>query len=290
MKFRKDIKIRVTKTGELLSYLIEALPQMSRKELKALLSHKSIIVGNKIQTQFDYKLRVGQEIIIDYNNKYEFLRIYKIGIIYEDDYLIAIDKPTGLLSVATEDKSLKTVFTIMNEYVKLSDKNARIYIVHRLDRETSGVMIVAKNEEFKNKLQDNWAELVISRKYYALTEGVFEKKEDVITQYLKQNKGFSMYNSGEADGEKAVTEYKVIKENENYSLVDISIKTGKKNQIRVAMRELGHFIVGDKKYGSKINPIKRMGLHSYLLEIVDQEQKILSFESKLPKEFNSVFK
>ncbi|MFA5659403.1 MAG: RNA pseudouridine synthase, partial [Oscillospiraceae bacterium] len=198
----------------------------------------------------------------------------------------------GLLSIATEKEKVFTAYHMMTEYVKLNNPQGRIYVVHRLDRDTSGVLMAAKNEKMKHALQDNWEELVTQRRYHALVEGRLDKKSGTITSWLKETKTMLVYSSmNDGDGLKAVTEFEVIKENNDYSLLDIQLHTGRKNQIRVHMKEQGHSVAGDKKYGARTNPIKRLGLHSYRLELKHPfNGEILCFEAKTPKCFSRVFK
>jgi len=189
-------EITVSRQGELLEYLIEAMPNLSRKKVKELLEHKSIIINGKIVTQFNYRLLKGQKITVDRQNKYSLLSKHNITIIHEDDELIIINKPYGLLSVANDDAGKPTVFSVISDYVKISNPQNRVYIVHRLDRDTSGVLMLSKNEGLKIKLQDNWNALVKKRLYYAVCEGVFEKKQDSVTTYLEEDKNNVVFTTG----------------------------------------------------------------------------------------------
>lgn len=200
----------------------------------------------------------------------------KLNIIYEDKNIIVVDKPTHLLTIATEKEKEKTLYHEVLEYEKCKHKSNRIFIVHRLDRDTSGLILFAKSEKYKQLFQDNWSD--VKREYIALIEGVPKKKHDIIKSYLKENKSLITYSTkNKKDGREAITEYEVIKSNKNISLVKINILTGRKNQIRVHMSEMGHPIVGDKKYGAKYNFLKRMALHANKLEYKDYK-----FESKVP--------
>lgn len=211
----------------------------------------------------------------------------RIKIIYEDIELLVIDKPHGLLSVSSDGTA--NAFDIMKKFIRASDSHSSLYVTHRIDRDTSGVLLFCKSKELRDALQDNWNGLVSERLYCAVAEGIFKQKQGVFTSYLKQDKNGTVYcvpeNASEA--EKAVTEYKVIKESEskNISLLDISIKTGKKNQIRAALKDAGHPIAGDKKYGASSNPLKRLGLHACRLTVKHPfSGKVMSFNSKAPKE------
>lgn len=218
------------------------------------------------------------------------MRKDRLDIIYEDKELIVINKPAGLLTVSTENEKEKTLFHKVLVYLKRKHKANKVFIVHRLDKDTSGIVLFAKNEGLKRKLQLNWDELACSRKYMAVVDGNLEEGSGSITTWLKETKTLLVYSSNDkTNGKKATTVYKVINKNSRYSLVDISIKTGRKNQIRVHMSDLGVPVLGDKKYGSKIR-VKRMMLHAYQLKITHPvTKKDMIFESKLPKEFNAYF-
>ncbi len=167
----------------------------------------------------------------------------------------------------------------------------RIFTVHRLDRATSGVLMVAKNEKIKLALQDNWADLVSERVYVAVIEGQLREKSGRIQSWLKETKTLLMYSSPKvSDGLEAIINYQVLNETAEYSLLDIHLETGRKNQIRVHMKELGHNIVGDKKYGAKADSLKRLGLHAYKLEFKHPfSDKVMCFETRTPKSFTSLF-
>lgn len=218
-----------------------------------------------------------------------FLKKERLNIIYEDKYIIVVEKPAKLLTVSTEKEKNRTLFHQLYEYVKKKNKNNKIFIVHRLDKDTSGLLIFAKDEITKRRLQDNWNDLVIVRGYIALVEGKVNNDGEVIS-YLKETKTLLTYSSNDKkNGKKAITKYKVLKSNNNYSLLYINILTGRKNQIRVHMNDINHPIVGDKKYGAKTNPIGRLGLHANVLKFYHPiSNKIMYFELKLPFEFNRV--
>ena len=180
---------------------------------------------------------------------------------------------------------------MLSDYVQQKDKHNRIFVVHRLDEDTSGVLMVAKNVKIQQALQNNWNDIVKKRGYYAIVEGVMEKKSDTIKSYLRKNSQNLMYSSKKAgDGQLAITHYKVIKSNDKYSLLDVNIDTGRKNQIRVHLGERGHHIIGDDKYGEPANPIKRLGLHAYELDFIHPlTGKLVKFTSPMPKEFQTLF-
>ena len=279
------MKIIVDKETKLLEYLYEKL-DMPKKRVKQYLTHGSIYVNNSKVTQFDYKLLPGMNIVIDTDNKNK--KELPFDIVFEDDHIIVVNKPSGLLTIATEKEKEKTLYHIVREYLVSKDKYAKVFIVHRLDKDTSGLVVLAKDEKTKNKLQENWNEYVSLREYVAIVHGKLKNKEDKIIQRLKENKTNLVYVSKDDDAKEAITNYKVIKETDNYSMVSINIETGRKNQIRVAFSSLKNPIVGDKKYGEKDNET-RLFLHANRLKMYYPEiKKDILFEIPTPNEFKKI--
>jgi len=279
------MKIIVNKEGKLLEHLYENL-DMPKKRVKQYLTHGSIYVNNSKVTQFDYKVLPGMNIVIDTANKSK--KELPFDIIFEDNHIIVVNKPSGLLSIATEKEKEKTLYHIVREYLISKDKQAKVFIVHRLDKDTSGIVVLAKDEKTKNKLQENWNEYVSLREYVAVVHGKLKNKEDRIIQRLKENKTNLVYVSKDEDAKEAITNYKVLKETDNYSMVSINIETGRKNQIRVAFATLRNPIVGDKKYGEKDNET-RLYLHANRLKMYYPEiKKDILFEIPTPNEFKKI--
>ena len=212
----------------------------------------------------------------------------KMKIIYEDKYIIAVNKPSGILSVSTEKEKIRTLFHEVLEYEKKKNKNNKVFIINRLDKDTSGIMIFAKDMKIKKYFQDNWEKF--DRKYIAIVEGNVKKIEDEIRSYLKETKTLLTYSSKDKNGKLAITKYKKIKNNNLYSMLEITILTGRKNQIRVHMNDIGNPIIGDKKYGAKTNPIRRLGLCAHKLSFIHpiSKQKI-DLEISIPQEFKKIF-
>ena len=209
----------------------------------------------------------------------------RLDIIYEDKEIIVINKPTHLLTIGTEHEKFNTLYHKVSEYVKKKHKSNKIFIVHRLDKDTSGIVLFAKTQELKDKFQDKWNELCKTREYVAVVEGKVDKPGRV-EQYLKETKTLLTYAVKDKDGKLAITNYEPIISSKSYSVVKIDIETGRKNQIRVAMNSINHPIVGDKKYGSTKNPVRRVCLHASKLEITHPTKNIImTFEAKLPKEY-----
>lgn len=214
----------------------------------------------------------------------------RLDIIYEDKFILVVNKPAGLLTIATAKEKENTLFHQALIYEKKKNKNNKIFIIHRLDRETSGIVVFAKSEMVKEKMQSDWNNVVV-REYTGVVEGKVEKNSDIITSYIKENKFLKSYSSQDKTGKLATTEYKVLKRSRGYSLLQIIIKSGRKNQIRVHMSDIKNPIVGDKKYGAKTSPLRRIGLHANKITIMHPitNEKII-FESKIPSLFLGMFK
>ncbi len=278
--------------SELLPFLLTHYPALSRNNVKRLLASRQVLINGAAVSQFDFPLSKGDVVSISPSRGKKKAFAERIRILYEDEELLAIDKPHGLLSVSDDREKEKTAYRLAMDYVRQSDARKRIFVVHRLDKETSGVLIFAKNEELKNALQDRWNQIVSKREYLAVCEGLFEKKEGTRTSYLLSTKTRLMYSSHAGkDGKKAVTSYRVIAENGAYSLLRVNISTGRKNQIRVHMKDLSHQVVGDEKYASASDPLNRLGLHAHILEFDHPfvEGKHFKFVSPCPKEFLQFF-
>ncbi len=274
--------IIVNEEEELLSFLKKNVSG-SKNNIKSLLSREMISVNGRVETQYNYLLKPNDEIVIGARNIDSF--IGKIKIIYEDEDVIVVDKPSGMLTIATEEDkdNENTLYNVILKYLKKKSSSARLYVVHRLDKDTSGVLLFSKSEDLKERLQKNWNDNT-TRIYYAVVYGK-TKEEETIKSYLQENSNLVTYSSKE--GKLAVTMYKRIKFNEMYSLLEINIKTGRRNQIRVQLKEIGHPIVGDSKYGYKNKNIKRMMLHASLLAIKNPYSgEIMTFESKRSSSFD----
>lgn len=208
----------------------------------------------------------------------------KINIVYEDKEILVVNKPAGLLTISTKNEREKTLYHQVYTYLKAKHKNNRVYIVHRLDKDTSGLIVFAKSEDVKNKLQDNWDKIVSRRGYVAVVTGI-TKDKGTIRSYLKETKTLVTYSTNDKSGKLAITHYNKIKNNATFSLIDITIDTGRKNQIRVHLSDIGHSIIGDKKYGTEPKA-KRMMLHAYILNFKHPKtDKELEFTLPIPNEF-----
>lgn len=287
----KDIQITVDKPAELLDFLINNSNGKSRNHVKSLLAHKQIKVGNHITSQFNFQLKKGDVVTIMPNRKNDVKPLSGMEIVYEDRYIIVVNKEPGLLSIATDKEKRGTAYSILSEYVKERHPKNRIFVLHRLDRETSGLMMFAKDQEVQEILQQNWDKAVSARSYVALVEGTVTPEESTITSWLKEGKTFIVHSSPiDNGGQKAITHYRTIKSNKHYSLLSVELETGRKNQIRVHMQSIGHPVVGDKKYGATHSPIKRVGLHAISLSFSHPvTNEMLEFSTPVPRKFLSVF-
>ena len=284
--------LRVEQDTELMKFLLEQLPSKTRNNIKSLLLHHQVLVDGNAVSQYNHPLRAGQEIMINWSLVRDDENVKGLKILYEDAYVIVIDKPAGLLSMASDKEKVYTAYHQLTDYVRRDNPDNRIFIVHRLDRDTSGVMLFAKNEEVKRALQDSWKEMVIDRAYIAVVEGRMDKGEGEIKSWLKETKTGLMYKSSKpGEGIEAISHYKVLRSSDSCSLLEIRLATGRKNQIRVHMQELGHSIVGDKKYGAHSNPLGRLGLHAHILSFCHPvSQEIMRFETEVPKKFSRLIK
>ena len=275
----------IVKENEILiEFLKKMFSNLSKNSVKSLLHNEKVFVNGNMTTKYNYELNIGD--VVEIREKIA----KNIDIIYEDKDIIVINKPSGLLTVATEKEKNKTAYHLVMEYLKKKNKNNRIFIIHRLDKDTSGIIMFAKNERAKHLYQDNWNDIVKKRCYYAVIDGKMENKEGTIKSYLKEN-GNMVYSVKDRSGKLAITEYKVLKERKNISLLDINLKTGRKNQIRVHMKENKTPILGDLKYGEKSKLINRLALHAYKLELINPvTKKLLTFEINMPNEFKILFK
>ena len=288
---RYSQQLRVKTQAKLLDFLLENISGMSRNNIKALLKRRQVAVDGAPIAQFDFIVFPGDTVMIG-KMRLDRRKPSMVDIIYEDDEMIAINKPQGLLSIASDKEKAITAYRQVTDHVRLTNKHARVFVVHRLDQDTSGVLLFAKNDELRTRWQDKWNDLVIKRGYYAIVAGVPKKEADTLKHYLKETTTHLMYISDRpGDGQLAITNYKVIKASDKYALLDVNIDSGRKNQIRVQLRHIGHPVVGDDKYDTLLNPINRLGLHAYTLKLRHPDHdKVYEFKAPLPASFNNLFK
>ncbi len=288
----KETQLKVSEDGELMNFLLSKMGGMSRSSIKSLLAHRQIMVNGKISTQFNLALKPNDLVTVTSGRGNVELHHPKLKIIFEDAYLIVVEKKEGLLTVSTGNSDETTAFSILKTHIKKSSPSNRIYVVHRLDRETSGVIMFAKTKEVQVILQENWHRIITRRVYVALVEGCVAKEQDTIATWLTENEKSLKIHSSMVDngGQEAITHYKKIKSNDNFSLLEIELETGRKNQIRVHMQGIGHPIAGDKKYGSTTSALSRLGLHARILAFYHPiSTEVVSFETPVPRNFLTIF-
>lgn len=271
-----NIVYKVDKECELYTFLQEVIDK-PKKEVKKILVSKKVRIKGVIVTKYNYLLKPKMEVMVNFSKS-------ELNVLYEDKDILIVDKPAKLLCISDE-KGGKTLYKQVSEYVKLNNKGAKIFIVNRLDRDTSGIVVFTKNIEMKNKLQENWKS--VTRKYIAIVHGN-AKDKDIIKTYLTEDKNHFVYSVKDPNmGKLSITEYRKIKHVNGFSYLDINIKTGRKNQIRVHLKEAGHSIKGDRKYSNKDKEKqKRLYLHAYKIILIHPKtNKSINVESLIPKDF-----
>lgn len=289
-------KFYVNQETELLKYMQDVFSDRSRSAVKKMLQHGQFIIEGKPVTQFNYPLKKGQVVYaLSQKESKQIDYLESVAVIYEDRDLLAIEKESGLLSVPSENAAPHedSAYIQVMGYIQSVDTRGEVFSVHRLDRDTSGVMLFAKNKRVENILQERWSELVRKRSYKAVVEGGdFPEGKGTHTSYIKELDNYQVISSPEDNGGKfAETKYEKIKSNNLYSLVEAELVTGRRNQIRLHMKDMGHSISGDSKYGAVSNPLNRLALHATSLEIIHPiSQEELIFESKVPNSFINLVK
>ena len=280
------LTFKVAQEALLIEFLMEKMHGISRNRAKALISNRVVLVNNAITTHPLTELKAGQVVQVDRSKRKMAFHSNELDIVYEDPYLLIIDKHPGLLSMSNNSRQ-QTVQTVLNRYLEKGGGRNTSHLVHRLDRDTSGLMVYAKDVQTQQSLVRGWQELVTDRRYIALVEGELENPRGVVKSWLTEDKRFVTHSSPVDNGGKfAVTHYNVLVSSNGYSLVECELETGRKNQIRVHMADLGHPVVGDHKYGSDNDPIRRLGLHAYMLCFTHPVTgKHMRFETPVPALF-----
>ena len=285
VKERKQTFI-VDKEINLLDAIFDFKKDLSKKSIKSFIKNKMIKVNDKVITNNSYMLSKNDVVEICYEKR--IIPKYDLDILYEDEYLIAINKPCGLLSISNDKEKDITAYRMVSDYVKSNNKKNFIFVVHSLDQDTSGVLLFCKNEKIRDGLQENWNTVVKKRGYIALVDGKMNGK-GTIRSFLMEDRRQFVYSSKSGQGKEAITHYEVIKNNNNYSMLQVFIDTGRRNQIRVHLSEHGFPIVGDKKYRCKSNPVKRLCLHANMLEFIHPvSKKLVSIKCDVPEEYRKL--
>ncbi len=288
-------EFRVTEKALLLEYLFKHLAHLKRTKIRQILKYGSVRVNGRVTTSHAYVLKSGDTVDVLKPQDAWAQRLKEemdLRVVYEDDQIIVAEKPSGLLTMGTDTEKERTLYFQLTEYVraKSPDGMGRVFIVHRLDRDASGLVLFAKTEEAKKSLQQNWD--AADKRYYAVTEGTPDPAQGTIESHLKEDKSRRVYSTrGTVGGSKlSITHYKVIENNGYYALLDVRLETGRKNQIRVHLSELGHPVAGDRKYGAGTDLIRRLALHAYHLGILHPTtgQK-MQFHIRMPSGFRRLF-
>lgn len=284
-----NLVITVKENAPLLEYLINNVSE-SRSKLKATLQGRGIAVNGRMVTQFDYQLKAGDKIIISRHKKQNQFKSRYVKIVYEDRWLVVVEKNIGILSMAAGHSSLN-VKSVLDDYFLKSRQKCRAHVVHRLDRDTSGLMVYAKDIETEQILEHNWHQIVYDRRYVAVVSGEMEQNSGTIANWLKDNKAYITYSSPTDNGGKyAVTHFQVLNRTTEHSLVEYKLETGRKNQIRVHSADMGHPVCGDMKYGNGDDPLHRLCLHAYMLCFTHPVTgEPMEFSAPIPTAFRSLF-
>ena len=293
--FNKNINeyahYEVHEDDTLLNYLLNNLKE-SRSKIKATLQGRGIKVNGKVVTQFDFPLTKGTKIDVSKTKRNnDKLKSRYVKIVYEDQYLVVIEKNIGILSMAAGHRSLN-VKAVLDDYFKKTRQRCTAHVVHRLDRDTSGLMIYAKDIDTEQILEHNWHDIVYDRRYVAVVSGEMEESEGTIANWLKDNKAYVTYSSPVDNGGKyAVTHFYVLDRTTEHSLVEYKLETGRKNQIRVHSADMGHPVCGDVKYGNGDDPLHRLCLHAYVLCFTHPiTGERMEFDTPVPAQFRHLFK
>ncbi len=286
----KKVKVFVVKSETTLLPFVMEKASLSNTIARHVISGNQVSVGGAPVSLFNYKLYPEDEVLISYN-KIRKHTPHQLDIIYEDDDIIAINKPSGLLSIASDREKGHTAYRYVSDYLASKDKNARIFVVHRLDEDTSGVLIFAKNFEVREAMQNSWNDIVTKRGYYAVVEGEGMPESGRYEDYLAENSLHLVYvTKNKKEGKLCITNFKKMAEKNGLALLDVDIETGRKNQIRVQLGYRGHHVIGDDKYGEPVNPINRLGLHAYELALVNPiNGKSYDFKTEMPNSMKSLF-
>lgn len=298
-QFREDRIHTWQNTGEdsrpLLEFVTEMAKDSSRTSTKSWLKHGQIMLNGEITTSFDAIVNPGDEVKVNTSRAFVRLKHPRLKLLYEDEDVIVVEKGYGLLSVGIpnpQKKKIESAYDILRDYLKRKNPRNKLFVVHRLDRDTTGVMMFAKNEEAMETLRHNWNNYVLERLYVALLEGTVKDDSGMIKSRLTENSQFHVYSTdNENEGKLAVTRYRVVGRGRGLSLVEFTLDTGRKNQIRVHASEMGHPICGDSKYGATQKRMGRLCLHAKTLRFAHPiTHKDMYFESPVPYGFFKAIK
>ncbi|MDE5809863.1 MAG: RluA family pseudouridine synthase [Muribaculaceae bacterium] len=293
-RFKPDtiLAFEVADQSILIDFLCRVMPDRKRSSIKQLLKFGSVMVNGNVTSQFNVPLNQGDTVKVNLTRAFPVFYNRRVKIVYEDDDIIVIEKGYGLLSMGNEKIKDGTAYSILKDYLKEKDPRNKIFIIHRLDRDTSGLMMFAKTIEAKEAMQHNWNNMVLERTYLAVVEGKVEEESGTVKSYLAENSQMEVYSTDDPEkGQLAVTRWKKLASGNGYTLMEVSLDTGRKNQIRVHMKDIEHPIAGDRKYGAKSSPIHRLALHAQTLRFVHPvTRRDMRFETPIPASFEKMIK
>lgn len=284
-------KLTIKEDGTLLATAAALLPDHKPTKLKSMLKHNQLAVNGVPSRQFDLAVHAGDQLWVNFDRSFQVFSHPRIKLVYEDNDIIVVDKGYGVLSTAAGKPSDDTVYNIIKKYARGFSDKANVYVVHRLDRDTSGLMLLTRTKQARDKLISNWNNMVIERKYVAVVEGDVAQPEGTIKSFLAENPDtFEMYSTDDKKvGRLAVTKYRLLKQGKRFAMVELEIKTGRKNQLRVHMQDMGNPVSGDRKYGGHPSPINRIALHATVLSFVHPiTGKVVTFNSPFPDNFKKL--
>jgi 23S rRNA pseudouridine1911/1915/1917 synthase len=284
-------KLTIKEDGTLLATAAALLPDHKPTKLKSMLKHNQLAVNGVPSRQFDLAVHAGDQLWVNFDRSFQVFSHPRIKLVYEDNDIIVVDKGYGVLSTAAGKPSDDTVYNIIKKYARGFSDKANVYVVHRLDRDTSGLMLLTRTKQARDKLISNWNNMVIERKYVAVVEGDVAQPEGTIKSFLAENPDtFEMYSTDDKKvGRLAVTKYRLLKQGKRFAMVELEIKTGRKNQLRVHMQDMGNPVSGDRKYGGHPSPINRIALHATVLSFVHPiTGKVVTFNSPFPDNFKKM--
>lgn len=291
-RFRPDFiqEFQVNEEIGLLDFLYSAMPDRKKTAVKSLLKYGQVMVDGEVTAQFDTPLSPGMSVRVNHTRPFVVFYNRRVKLVYEDDDILVVNKGYGLLSMGNDKIKEGTAYSILREYLKTKDPRNKLFIVHRLDQHTSGLMVFAKSAEAKEGLQHNWNNMVLRRQYVCVVEGKLDPPEGIVKGLLAENSQHMVYVTDDPKvGKPAMTRYSALRSANGYTLVEVELETGRKNQIRAHMKHLGHPIAGDRKYGAKSSPINRLALHAMTLRFIHPVTKqLMDFATPLPASFQSM--
>lgn len=281
-----------TELTRLMEFLAARMPERKRTAIKQMLKYGQVKLAGTVTSQFDAEVAAGARVEVNFTRPFVTFRNRRMQLVYEDEHIIVVNKGYGLLSMGNDKVKEGTAYSILRDYVKDVDPRQKIFIVHRLDQHTSGLMVFAKTMAAKEGLQHNWNNMVRRRQYVCVVEGKLDPPDGEVRSYLAENSKYQVYSTDNPDeGKPALTRYRTLQCANGFTLAEVELETGRKNQIRVHMSDLGHPISGDRRYGAKSAPIHRLALHARTLVFIHPAtRQLMTFETPVPAPFLSMVK